>query len=131
MSFRVRDVPRDGNCLFESIGRSLGVPAVDLRALVVSFLKVPNQKLQKEPLKVWITELDDYIQKISKNGFWGGGLEIGILAQIFNRRIVVYSKSDKKKAEMIAEYIPEEDIFSAVYILYVGRNHYMQLLPNT
>ena len=129
MSFTVKDVPGNGNCLFEAIGRTLGVPAADLRGLVVSFLKIPNQKLKNESLDAWITDLDDYITKISRNGFWGGGIEMGVIAQMFHRKIIVYTKN-QRRAEMIAEYIPDEDYFEAVSILYVGRNHYMQLIPN-
>jgi len=130
MQFIVKDVPGNGNCLFEAIGRSLGVPAADLRELVVSFLKIPGQTLKKEPITAWVTDLDDYIKKISRNGFWGGGIEMGIIAQIFHRRILVYTR-DHKNGKLLAEYIPDNEYFKGINVLYVGGNHYMQLIPST
>lgn len=129
MKFHVRDVPAFGNCLFESIGRSCDIGAVNLREIVVSFLKIPNQKLHDEPLMTWIEgDLDDYIKMISKNGAWGSGLEISILANVLHRRIIVYAPGSKglQECKIIAEFYPKNTFFKDVHILFIG-NHYMQL----
>ena len=130
--FSIRDVPAAGNCLFEAIGRSCDMSAHNLREIVVSFLKIPNQELQDEPVKTWIEgPIDKYIQTISKNGAWGGGLEISILANLLHRRIIVYAPSgssgNARHAKIIAEFYPKETILKDIHILYVG-NHYMQLI---
>lgn len=129
MKFQVRDVPAAGNCLFEAIGRSCDIAAPSLREIVASFLKIPNQQLQDEPLKTWIEgPLDDYIKMISRNGAWGSGLEISILANLLHRRIIVYAPSGKT-AKIIAEFYPKNTFFKDINILFVG-NHYMQLIES-
>ena len=126
--FEIRDVPAAGNCLFEAIGRSCEISAHNLREIVVSFLKIPNQELQDEPVKTWIEgPIDKYIETISKNGAWGGGLEISILANVLHRRIIVYARTGNSSAKIIAEFYPKETAFKDIHILYVG-NHYMQLI---
>ena len=126
--FEIRDVPAAGNCLFEAIGRSCEISAHNLREIVVSFLKIPNQELQDEPVKTWIEgPIDKYIETISKNGAWGGGLEISILANVLHRRIIVYARTGNSSAKIIAEFYPKETTFKDIHILYVG-NHYMQLI---
>lgn len=147
MDFKVRDVPGAGNCLFEAVGRNIGVDAAVLRETVVEFMKRENQTLHGEELKDWIQRstdvpldanqpIDSYIRFIEKQGTWGGGLELSILSVLLQRPILVYSmEKSNSKAERIAEFYPdlsEEQIkqLQPVCILYVGRSHYMQLLFN-
>jgi len=127
MKYFVKDVPGDGNCLFHAIGRSLGVPNRDLRDLVISYLRVPNQTIRGENLNNWVPNLDSYIEEMSLNSMWGGALESSIVAHMFNRRILVYVRSKNGGASLLAEYPPENQYFKDLAILYTG-NHYMQLI---
>lgn len=145
MDFKVRDVPGAGDCLFEAVGRNIGIEASILRHNVVEFLKKENQKLHGEDLKDWIVRstdipldhakpIESYMNYIQRRGTWGGGLELSILSVLLQRPILVYSKEKAgDQAERIAEFFPElseEEIkaLQPVCILYVGRSHYMQLL---
>jgi hypothetical protein len=148
MDFKVRDVPGAGNCLFEAVGRNIGIDAGLLRQTVVDFMKKESQKLHGEDLKDWIQRstdvpldekdpIESYIRYIEKQGTWGGGLELSILSVLLARPILVYSiEKNNSSAERIAEFYPErteEEIkaLEPVCILYVGRSHYMQLLFNS
>jgi hypothetical protein len=145
MNFKIKDVPGAGDCLFEAVGRSIGVDAFILRQNVVDFMKRENQKLHGEDLKDWIIRstdvpldeskpLQSYMNYIQRRGTWGGGLELSILSVLLQRPILVYSiEKSPDKAERIAEFHPElkeEEITSLqpICILYVGRSHYMQLI---
>lgn len=123
MKFAVRDVPGDGNCMFEAVGRQLKVSAKDLRDLVIHYLRTPNQTLQGEPLKVWIQNLDEYTAKMSRQGTWGGGIELAVIANMFHRKIYVY-KENGKSGDLIAEFIPKNYNNLDVYVLFCGNNHY-------
>jgi hypothetical protein len=127
MRYEVCDVPGDGNCLFHAIGRSLGVPNKDLRELVISYLRVPNQTINGDKLSLWITNLDEYVSEMSRNAVWGSGIESSVVAHMFNRRILVYTRDRKGGAILMAEFPPEKRYFKDLAILYTG-NHYLQLV---
>jgi len=147
MRFRVKDVPGAGNCLFEAVGRSVGVDAPALRQQCVEWMQVPNQRLHGEDLALWISTgsevalsasnpVASYVAHMKRSGTWGGGIELAVLATLLHRPILVYAaeSTDPSKASRVAEFLPdgpkqEVDRLPVVCILYVGRAHYMQLLP--
>jgi hypothetical protein len=147
MRFRVRDVPGAGNCLFEAVGRTAGVEASVLRQLAVDWMQVPNQKLHGEDLALWVSTgaeiplspanpIASYVTHMKRAGTWGGGIELAVLATLLHRPILVYAaeSSDPSKGTRVAEFLPDgpqDEIkkLPAVCILYVGRAHYMQLIP--
>jgi hypothetical protein len=146
MRFRVKDVPGAGNCLFEAVGRNVGVDASELRRTAVEWMLMPNQKLHGEELSLWIQNgaeiplskhdpVGSYVAHMRKSGVWGGGIELAVLATLLHRPVLVYAaeSSDPGKASRVAEFLPdgprdEIDLLPAVCILYVGRAHYMQLV---
>lgn len=123
MKFIVRDVPGNGNCLFEAIGRQIKVSSQELRDLTVQFLRVPNQTLQGEPVSTWVNNVDEYTAKMSRQGTWGGGIEIAVISNMFHRKIHVY-KENGKSGDLIAEFIPKEYHNLDLYVLFCGNNHY-------
>lgn len=149
MRFRVKDVPGAGNCLFEAVGRGVKIDAGELRALAVEWMLVPAQKLHGEDLALWIQNgaeiqlsstdpVGSYVAHMRRSGVWGGGIELAVLATLLHRPILVYASesSDPNKASRVAEFLPdgprnEIERLPAVCILYVGRAHYMQLIPES
>jgi hypothetical protein len=135
--FKIRDVPGDGNCLFHSVALSINSNATELRKAVVDWMLVPDQMLHGEKVSEWIQwngnqNLQQYTQTMSRNGTWGGGIELAVLASILQKPILVYAKDTE--AKRIAEFLPDvKDIdiktLPTICILYVGRAHYMNLLP--
>ena len=142
MQFIVRNVPAIGNCLFEAVGRSIDVSASDLRQRTVEWMMIPNQTLFGDSFQTWLGDVsvEKYSNSMSKNGTWGGGIELAIIAKLIHRPIVVFASnsSELNTAKRIAEFIPdldssiptkkeELDNLSTVCVLYVGGSHYMQI----
>jgi hypothetical protein len=135
--FRIVDVPAVGNCMFESVGRTLKIDARHLRQKCVDWMRTPDRQLHGESLANWIQwntglKVEDYARKMERDGEWGGGTELAILSSMYNTAIVVYSRDKSTEAKRIAEFVPDgvKDPASvpAICILYVNRAHYMQML---
>ena len=146
MKFRVKDVPGSGNCLFEAVGRTAGTDAGSLRQATVDWMRMPQQRLHGEDLGLWIANASEvplgadaigsYTARMQNAGVWGGGIELAVMATLLQRPILVYASetADPSRASRIAEFLPDapEDVMKslpAICILYVGRAHYMQLVP--
>lgn len=148
MRFRVKDVPGAGNCLFEAVGRTVNVHASDLREKAVQWMQIPNQRLHGESLELWIQNgaeiplsqsdpIGSYVAHMKRSGTWGGGIELAVLATLLHRPILVYAceSTDPTRANRVAEFLPDGpqetiQLLPTVCILYVGRAHYMQLIPD-
>lgn len=137
-TFKVQDVPGNGNCMFESVGRTAGIPAPELRRQVVTWMKQPNRKLHDVNLSDWIEwntgkTLPHYVSQMSRNGEWGTGIELATMATILNCAIVVYGRDGAGMAKRLAEFLPSSAPnpaeLPAICVLYVNNNHYMQLIP--
>ena len=131
-SYEIRDVPGSGNCLFEAVGRSIGVDPYQLRRATVSWMNVENQLVNDVPVAKWIEwaghkSFQVYLAQMSQAGTWGSALEISAMANMFKVPFLVYSKQDHT-IKRIAEFLPKEYENTPVSVLYVGNNHYMQLL---
>ena len=134
--FQVQDVPAVGNCLFESVGRTVGSTAAELRAAAVAWMRLPEQMLHGEQVANWILwngnmSLEAYTENMAKDGVWGGGIELAVLSSLLQRPILVYERHDKS-LKRIAEFLPDNmdpQPLPVICILYVGRSHYMQLTP--
>ena len=135
--FRVIDVPGYGNCLFEAVGRSVGISADNLRTQTVDFMKT-TEKLHGIDIRDWIAwnaeaQATSYIEKMSRPGTWGGGIELAIMSTMLRKPIVVFSKEHTGSAKRIAEFLPDEctahelESTGVIAVLYVGSSHYMQL----
>ena len=92
--------PGQGNCVFEAIGQGVDKPARAVRASIVGHIKRHEGRYKpwwdgKEPsqeekeCESWTT----YLSSISKQGAWGGSLEIAAGAAHFDRTIVVFQST--------------------------------------
>lgn len=136
--FRIQDVPPHGNCLFESVGRTIGIDAAELRSKTIQWMLRPDCKLHGESMSSWIewnsgSSLKQYCEKMARNGEWGGGIELAVMSSMTSHAIVVYSKENgQSTAKRIAEFLPDiENVKEApaICVMYVNRNHYMQMVP--
>jgi hypothetical protein len=118
---------------------SIGSNAADLRRAVIDWMRKPDQILHGEKVTEWILwngnkSLDEYAALMSQSGTWGGGIELAVMACILAKPILVFANEAagaKRIAEFLPDIAPEIDVktLPAVCILYVGRAHYMNLLP--
>ena len=128
--FSILDVPAYGNCLFEAVGRSVGIEASQLRKDACAFMENGSNTLHGEKITDWIAwnaeaPNETYIREMKRDGTWGGGIELAILATLLEKAIVVYEKSGKR----IAEFLPDKkDNLGAIMILWVHKMHYMQIV---
>ena len=132
-------MPGDGNCLFHSVAMSIGSDAASLRKAVIDWMLVPNQVLHGEKVAEWITwngapSLEAYASSMSRSGTWGGGIELAVMASILRKPVLVFA-NEATGARRIAEFLPDVEAgvdvkaLPTVCVLYVGRSHYMNLLP--
>lgn len=133
-SWKVKDVPGDGNCMFHAIGRSLNLSAGELRAIAINWASQQGQKLNGELVSDWIQwnfnmPAAQYLQQLSRNGTWGGASEMGFLVNALNIIICVFEVSGQNQAKKKYEFFPDvrNENTKAVCILYTG-NHYMQIV---
>ncbi len=136
----VQDVPGQGNCLFEAIGRSANISASILRSAAVQWMLVPNRTLHGEKMENWVEwntgqSLHQYASTISRDGEWGSGIELAVLSSLLKCAILVYEKhNNTQQAVKISEFLPDgtdeksKGALPTLAVLYVNRSHYMQLI---
>ena len=114
--------------------------AAQLRAAAVQFmrehLEVPLFPDNKDAttFRQWIEwagnkNADAYLAALSRNGTWGQSLDLAALCHVLQRPIGVYSP-EKGQCRLIAEFQPttlQARANPPVFVLYVGKNHYMAL----
>lgn len=135
----MQDVPGAGNCLFEAVGRTVAVSAAELRAAACAWMVSADARLHDTPMRDWIqwnagVPVGDYVARMARSGEWGGGIELAVLSTLLRRPILVYERAGAS-VRRIAEFLPDgvaaDDVrgLPVVCVLYVGRAHYMQLVP--
>lgn len=93
IQFIVEDVPADGNCLFEAVGRHLQMPKEVLRLLVVQ-----QEKANKDFYKAYYEgNFDDHLMRVAENQFWGGAIEIAAMLELTGRPLVIYNPANPLK----------------------------------
>lgn len=140
MELVAQNVPGDGNCMFHAAAASVpGMDAARLRAQITEYMETHlDAPLHGMPLKTWIEMLGEgapaaYIARMKRSGVWGGACEIAVLAELLHRPVGVYIPSrgpDGLQCSRSIEFLPDEEEARQappLFLLYVGRNHYMAL----
>lgn len=142
------NVPGDGNCMFHALAYSLKGSArrtaAELRADAVQYMRAHlDQPLypanDATTAREWIgfagyPSAEQYLQTLARNGTWGQSLELAALCHVLSRPLGVYSPDAKSKCRLIATFLPtspEARAQQPIFVLYVGRNHYMALTLKT
>lgn len=90
---RIIEVEGDGNCMFRSIAVQLfgmnGVTShMDIRRRAVQFMVTNREDF--EPFLEDDEKWDDYIARMSKDGTWGGHLELTAISRAFEIDITIH-----------------------------------------
>ncbi|MGI9214782.1 MAG: patatin-like phospholipase family protein, partial [Gammaproteobacteria bacterium] len=125
----LKDIPRDGHCLYSAISLYLGEDVAFLRNIVAAHLEENVGEYQDFFVNETLTP-EEYIRRIRNTDEWGGELEIIILNKLLNRPIIVIGKNGKIINLPIIDpsYLNNESI-NPIFIFYNGVNHYSGLIP--
>lgn len=113
------------------------------RKLAVDYIKNldTNTKYSlNEYVKPFYKNIDDYIEKMSKNKEWGDHITIQALANVLKRRIIIYQlNTNDYVANQNNEIIIEPRTFRTheklpitdidIYLGHIGEKHYISLIP--
>mmetsp|Transcript_29975 Transcript_29975/g.75554 ORF Transcript_29975/g.75554 Transcript_29975/m.75554 type:complete len:477 (+) Transcript_29975:60-1490(+) len=95
----VRQMPRDGSCLFHGLASSLlGATAAQLRREICDFIeRRPDAVMAGKPLSEWVLwesgqSHSDYVDMMRSSGEWGGPLEIAVCTHLMNVDVHVYQE---------------------------------------
>ena len=125
--------PPDGSCFFHSIARQTGQTAKSLRErCAMDTLRRQDNVLNGLPLKKWIdyeyNETPEQYASEMRRGRWAGVLEMKLLADYFNRPVVVYAHLQTGHAKRVLIVEPEQpeahSCARPLFLLYVSGNHY-------
>lgn len=137
MSNVIFNAPGDGNCLFHSLAK--GLERIGVEYFIVKEKKVQvtqealrslcswlslncrKEKVMGEELQDWISmigfkSVEDYAATVSRNGVWGGGLELAIISTFFSIKIEAYCKGE------VIKFKPSS--YDGVVKLQFTGNHY-------
>lgn len=121
----LRNVPDDNSCLFNSILYAIGYDSMtpqDLRNIVVNYIRSDPQTYNEAILG---RSVEEYCNWILKKDSWGGAIELGILSDYFNIKILCL---DIETNNFI---IFEQEKSSQFIILVYSGIHYDLLVLNT
>ena len=128
---RIVPQPGDGSCLFHSLAHCLGTDAGSLRSEAASAIEAnPTLEISGSPLSKWILwdsglTPPQYVAKLRSPGFWGGALEIAVLAAMLDVLVYVYEPASGQFKRIASFGNADESSFTAVaHIVYRGRSHY-------
>ena len=132
------ETEKDGNCLFRTFSLYLYQNQENYNEIRQAIYKEANK--QKESIKNFFIEdtndpvimnykINNYIEKIKENYFWGGIIEISIFAKIFKTNIGIYTKNDEN--DNIYHYYTNvwenDDNDNILLIRYENGNHFSYL----
>ena len=152
--FEIKKITGDGNCFFRSISYYLNHTEemhYSLRNTVYLFVKENITKFYEycyveediyyidivEGEKIHKYILDEYVDKIKKDGFFSGFIEINAAATIINRPIIILENLKFLNSYIFFNKVAlfnnnENEIFNLediIFINYVNKNHYQLLKP--
>jgi hypothetical protein len=114
------------SCLFNSLGRLLGIEPQALRQQICDFLEA-NRPIMEGMETAAICALDGgsvaaYIGRMRLASTWGGAIEIGAACNLFNIRICVENR--RSKANSLIEFVPVAGIITKTLFIYWTGGHY-------
>jgi len=123
--FKVLNIRADGNCLFRSIGAQIQRNHTDVRMDILRFfIMYKKSKIHGKTISEYISEsnnctLQEYIQKMRRDGEWGGYIEMFAAAWLYEITIHVFVENGEyyNRIEDIGDYQDH------VFLLFSG-NHY-------
>lgn len=129
VTFKIYNMPGDGNCLFHSLGKAFKKSHIEMRNTIIGFIeRKPKYKISDARIKDWIKWENNlswrkYVSYMLNQGTWGGALEIQLCSEIFNTNIVVLERGKNDgKFNIISKFLRNKG--RIVFLVYEGRCHY-------
>ena len=126
LGLHVVEVEGDGNCLYRAVAHQFFLDESrheEIRAKVTKHLKD-----HRDRFKPFIDgDYDDYISNQMESGTWGDDVEIKVIEEIYDRRVVIYDSEADGALEPMNTNFDEEggaDTAQPIIISYHGQMHY-------
>jgi hypothetical protein len=129
---RIRRVDGDGNCLFRAASVALcgdmDMPERDeqesawqLRRAVVDFMRANEASFAS--FRPEGRTFEEYLETMSKDGVWGGEMEISVIARYKRRPVHVFIR-DETKYVLLSTYPAEsKDCMQKISLLFHGKHY--------
>jgi len=133
---RVVRQPGDGCCLFHSMAYGLGTNSRTLRAEISSFVgKNPKLLISDTALEDWVkwdaaSTVPAYAKRMSREGCWGGGIEMAACSHLKKVNIHVYEANNRRSGggyKRIAQF-NHRGARKTVSVFYQGGMHFDALV---
>ena len=123
------ETPKNGNCLFSSISLHIDINENLIRFQVIDYINNDNDLKEKIKNSLQNETIEEYINRMYKNGEWGGDYEImtaslkykKVIIVITNQNFIIFNQND-------IIFSKNENIFNdfkdPIIIFYNGENHY-------
>lgn len=96
------------SCLFDSLSQYLKEDSKSIRGKVCNYLKQNNSIMEDIETNIILNmDRDNYIESMTDENTWGGGIEIKAACNIWNIKIKVIYISNTSKSYTI-EFIPSQ-----------------------
>mmetsp|Transcript_15186 Transcript_15186/g.18239 ORF Transcript_15186/g.18239 Transcript_15186/m.18239 type:complete len:390 (+) Transcript_15186:96-1265(+) len=124
--------PGDGNCLFHSLSHGLRSNASTLRRKICSFiLNNPGLDIGGDTIKEWVhydkgCSVSRYVDRMSRNGCWGGGIEIAACAHMAGVNVHVWERGWGYHKRISCFDV--KNATKTINVVYQGRMHYDALV---
>ena len=126
IGLHVIEVEGDGNCLYRAVAHQFFLDESrheEIRAKVTKHL----QK-HKDRFKPFIDgDYDDYVVEQMESGTWGDDIEIKVIEEIYDRRVVIYDSESGGPLQPMNTNFDEEgdaDAVQPIVLSYHGQMHY-------
>lgn len=118
--FYIKSISTDGNCLFRAVSDQLFKNDDNYREIRT---QVVEHLLKKEEDYKHFIENDEsyesYVDRIRKDGTWGGQIELQAVGEIFNVNILIYQENG-----CILEIKNHDDNSKCIQLHYAANEHY-------
>ena len=122
MEVRFR-TPTDGNCFYHAVGEQMSKTASKVRMEAVEYLR-KNEKVNGEEWSSFIADGERgkraYLRAMASEGEWADHVMLTATAKALNRRVVIYSQTEKTTIGGETEGEEEGDIL----VGYIREQHY-------
>jgi hypothetical protein len=152
--FIIKQIAKDGNCLFRSILAAQGlndsshlelrsrcadnvVAEWDNYAAYLNFSHKPDTDTQsKKPLPnksgpsldLLFKDANDYSSYMKRNGIWGSYLEAEVIAKLLEIPLLIWNKHTRRCYEILNYRPGINTCASTIHIIYSNGNHYDALI---
>eukprot|EP01012_Entosiphon_sulcatum_P036002 TRINITY_DN45798_c0_g1_i1.p1 TRINITY_DN45798_c0_g1~~TRINITY_DN45798_c0_g1_i1.p1 ORF type:complete len:308 (+),score=41.92 TRINITY_DN45798_c0_g1_i1:50-925(+) len=115
---RIFVIPKDGNCLFGSVADQLYRDSGRHREVRVDTVRYMETHAPQFQGFVPGQPFRDYLERMQRDGEWGGNLEIKAMSELFHADIIVHTLNKPPIKVRAAEPV------KVLHLAYLGRSHY-------